>query len=167
MEWDKVDKLEIHVHDGGQANFASDNGTVYANQNNGNESTSIQQKKVKSRTQEYADKWNANMFLNDFDKRDENAGINVKLREVYLDKHLPHYMWEENRSVRKDIKDLLLEFIYETNVNKMLLILGHPGIGKSTLITWIAANFLKSLEKISVYKFASDLKNVNWKNNKV
>ena len=38
---------------------------------------------VKSRTKEYADKWNQNMFLNDFDKRDENAGVNVKLSEVY------------------------------------------------------------------------------------
>ena len=40
---------------------------------------------VKSRTQEYADKWDENMFLNDFDKRDENAGVNVKLSEVYLE----------------------------------------------------------------------------------
>ena len=42
---------------------------------------------------EYADKWNQNMFLNDFDKRDENAGVNVKLSEVYLEEHLPHYIW--------------------------------------------------------------------------
>lgn len=46
----------------------------------------------KSRTQEYADKWNANMFLNNFDKRDENAGVNIKLSEVYLEEHLPHYV---------------------------------------------------------------------------
>ena len=32
-----------------------------------------------NRTQEYVDKWNANMFLNDFDEWDENDGVNVKL----------------------------------------------------------------------------------------
>lgn len=165
MEWGRENKVEINANSGSQVIVAGDSAVVNATQNNRNVKNGSKHM-VKNRVLEYAKKWNENMFLNNFDKRDENAGINVKLREVYLDKHLPHYMWEENRNVRKDIKDLLLEFIYETNVNKMLLILGHPGIGKSTLITWIAANFIKSLEKISVYKFASDLKNINWKNNK-
>jgi len=44
----------------------------------------------------------------------------------------------------------------------MLLILGQPGIGKSTLITWIIANFEKSINDILVYKFASDLKKIDW-----
>lgn len=120
------------------------------------------QKKVKRRTQEYLDKWNENMFLNNFNKRDENAGVNVKLSEVYLEEHLPHYIWGENRTERSDLKDLLSEYIYEHNENKMLLILGQPGIGKSTLITWITANFVNEIDRILVYKFASDLKNVNW-----
>lgn len=120
--------------------------------------------KVKSRTQEYADKWNANMFLNDFDKRDENAGVNVKLSEVYLDEHLPHYIWGENKNERSDLKDLLEEYINEHNENKMLLILGQPGIGKSTLITWITANFENYRNNILVYQFASDLKNIDWIN---
>lgn len=44
----------------------------------------------------------------------------------------------------------------------MLLILGPPGIGKSTLVTWIAANFGDRIDDILVYKFASDFKNVDW-----
>lgn len=122
---------------------------------------------VKSRTQEYADKWNANMFLNNFNKRDENAGVNVKLSEVYLDKHLPHYIWGENKTEGSDLKDLLSEYIYEHNENKMLLILGQPGVGKSTLITWITANFTNVADDILVYQFASDLKNIKWQDGRI
>lgn len=116
---------------------------------------------VKSRTQEYADKWNENMFLNDFDKRDENAGINVKLSEVYLEEHLPHYIWGKNEKPSCDLKTLLSEYINVKSDKKMLLILGQPGIGKSTLITWITANFIDRNNDILVFQFASDLKNID------
>lgn len=119
---------------------------------------------VKSRTQEYADKWNQNMFLNDFDKRDENAGVNVKLSDVYLSNHLPHYIWGKNNSLRLDLEDLLSEYIYENN-NRILLIFGKPGIGKSTLITWITTHFEERIDDIFVYQFADDLENVNWQKN--
>lgn len=124
-------------------------------------------RQIQNRIQEYADKWNANMFLNDFDIRDENAGVNVKLSEVYLEEHLPHYIWEENKMPRNDLKLLLTEHIYEKKENQMLLILGQPGIGKSTLITWITANFIDKADDIIVYKFASDLKNIDWKNERI
>lgn len=119
------------------------------------------QQRIKSKTQEYADKWNANMFLNNFNKRDENAGVNVKLSEVYLDEHLPHYVWRGNANILEDLKKLLFEYIDENNDKKMLLVLGQPGIGKSTLITWITANFSNRVSDILVYQFASDLKNIN------
>lgn len=122
---------------------------------------------TKSRTQEYANKWNANMFLNNFDKRDENAGVNVKLREVYLDEHLPHYIWGDNRDKSTDLKELLSEYIEDYNDNKMLIILGQPGIGKSTLITWITANFNERIDDILVYQFASDLGNIDWQNDSI
>ncbi len=144
----------------GQINIANDNGIINVAQNN---SSNVYQK-IESRTKEYADKWNANMFLNDFNKRDENAGVNVKLSEVYLEKHLPHYKWKNNKNPKNDLKDLLSEYVIEKGKNKMLLILGQPGIGKSTLITWITANFLAKANEILVYKVASDLKNVDWQN---
>ncbi|MCX4328437.1 MAG: pentapeptide repeat-containing protein [Lachnospiraceae bacterium] len=117
--------------------------------------------KVKSRTQEYADKWNANMFLNDFNKRDENAGINVSLKDVYLEKHLPHYIWRENENESDDLKELLTEFIDDNKI-RTLLILGQPGIGKTTLITWLIVNFILHKEDILVYNFASDLNKIDW-----
>ena len=120
-------------------------------------------REIKSRTQEYADKWESNMFLNDFDKRDENAGVNVKLSEVYLEEHLPHYIWKDNddKEPSTDLKELISEYINEKR-DKMLLILGQPGIGKSTLITWIVANFVSKKDDILVYQFASDLRNIDW-----
>lgn len=134
---------------------------------------SLQNKKsIKSRTHEYADKWNDNMFLNNFDKRDENAGVNVKLGEVYLDEHLPQYTFMKNENSSNDLKELLSEYIYMHNKNKMLLILGQPGIGKSTLITWITASFINDIDyilndNILVYKFASDLKGIDWQSEKI
>lgn len=133
-----------------------------------NQNTSIH-KKIKSRTQEYADKWNANMFLNDFDKRDQRAGTNIKLSEVYLEEHLPHYIWKDNdeKEPSTDLKELLSEYINEKKDSQMLLVLGQPGIGKSTLITWITANFADRIDDILVYKFSCDLGKVEWKNNRV
>ncbi len=119
-------------------------------------------KRIKSRTQEYADKWNANMFLNDFDEWDENAGVNIKLSDVYLEQHLPHFVYGENTKESIDLKKFLTQYIEKSNENKMLLILGQPGIGKSTLITWITANFNKRLDDILVYQFASDFKDIEW-----
>ena len=49
----------------------------------------------------------------------------------------------------------------------MLLILGQPGIGKSTLITWITAHFTEKVDDILVYRFASDLKNIEWKSENI
>lgn len=120
---------------------------------------------VYSRTTDYNNIWNSNMFLNNYDKRDENAGINVKLNEVYLESHLPHYIWKNSINPRDDLKELLAEYIVgRKRENPMLLVLGQPGVGKSTLITWITANFTNELDNMLVYQFASDLKYVEFGN---
>jgi len=127
------------------------------------------QQKVNSRTQEYADKWNENMFLNDFDEWDEKAGVNVKLKDVYLENHLPHFKWGDNTEESDNLKKLLSKYIMKrnkkSNKNEMLLILGQPGIGKSTLITWIIAHFKNIRDDILVFRFVSDLKSIVWKTN--
>lgn len=170
MERQNIDKLEVNVFAGGQLNLALDNGQIHAAVNN-SERNHVKSN-IHSRTVEYLNKWNSNMFLNDFNKRDENAGVNISLKELYIEKHLPHYIWRENRKESDDLKNLLSEYMdknsdKEVN-NKMLFILGQPGIGKSTLITWITAHFIdniiKNINDILVYQFASDLKNVDWQN---
>lgn len=159
-----INKLEVHVQDGGQFNVAFDNGMVYAAQNNGNESANIQPK-VKSRTQEYLDKWDENMFLNDFSEWDENPGVNIKLKDVYIEEHLPHFKWKRNNEISTDIKRLFSGYMDKSNQKKkQLLILGQPGIGKSTLITWLVANFVNRIADILIYRFSSDLRNIDWNN---
>ena len=103
------------------------------------------------------------MFLNDYDARDEKAGVNIKLKDIYTKGQLPHYIWRENVKENGDIDELLKEYIYEFNKNKMLLILGQPGIGKSTLITWLINNYIEIEKDILVYRVASDLKNIDWR----
>lgn len=122
---------------------------------------------IVNRADEYAEKWNENVFLNDFNEEDENAGINIKLREIYVEECLPHYIWRTNINPSKRLKNLLAGHINEFNNEKMLLILGQPGIGKSTLITWLMANFAEKKDKFLVYQFASDLDNVNWQGNHI
>ncbi len=117
---------------------------------------------VKNRAQEYAEKWNENMFLNDFNEWDENYGVNVKLKDVYIDEHLPHFVWRNNRKTSKNMDELISKYIVKKKRNEMLLILGQPGIGKSTLITWITIKYKQNIEDLLVYQFAADLKNVNW-----
>lgn len=116
----------------------------------------------KNRAEEYAQKWDKNMFLNNFNKRDKNRGVNIKLRDLYLDKHLPHYTWGKNNTEDKDMDELLREYVVNIDDKKMLLILGQAGIGKSTLITWIMANLKEKKDDILVYQFASDLKGIDW-----
>lgn len=122
---------------------------------------------IKNRAGEYADKWEKNVFLNDFNKRDKNAGVNIKLQEIYPEKNLPHYKWKSNDEESADLKGLLREYIVDNDEKKMLLILGQAGIGKSTLITWIMANLVEKKESILVYQFASDLENIDWQGNDI
>lgn len=117
---------------------------------------------IQNRAEEYAAKWDKNVFLNDFNKRDKNAGVNIKLRDLYLDKQLPHYIWTTGDEPLSDLKELLREYTVDNDGKKMLLILGQPGIGKSTLITWMMANFGEKKDDFLVYQFASDLKNIDW-----
>lgn len=122
---------------------------------------------IVNRADEYAKKWNENVFLNNFNKRDKNAGVNIKLKELYLEEHLPHYVWEMNDEPLDDLRELLCEYTVDNDDKKMLLILGQAGIGKSTLITWIMANLVKKKDDIYIYQFASDLENIDWQGNDI
>lgn len=117
---------------------------------------------IVNRADEYAKRWNENVFLNNFNERDENAGVNIKLKDLYLEEHLPHYRWRKNRDNSYDLRNLLNEYIENNGEKKMLLILGQPGIGKSTLVTWMMANLVEKKDDILVYQFASDLDSVDW-----
>lgn len=120
---------------------------------------------VVNRADEYAQRWDKNVFLNNFNEEDENSGINIKLGEIYVEECLPHYIWKTNTKSSNKLKNLLAKYVININNKKMLLILGQPGIGKSTLITWIMANLVENIENILVYQFASDFSDINWQGN--
>lgn len=164
-----LEQKDIKINQEGfrKINEKLDNLTEIVSRENENKINIQKREPVKSRTQEYADKWNGNMFLNDFDEWDENAGVNVKLSDVYIDEHLPHFTWGSNVSESTNLRSFLSKYFYEKRENKMLLILGQPGIGKSTLITWITANFIDRVDDILVYKFASDLGDIDWQNGNI
>lgn len=147
-----------------QLNQKLDEVIIILNRKDGGDERDNERQKVKSRTQEYADKWNENMFLNDFSEWDEKAGTNVKLKDVYIETHLPHFIWGNNKRISSELKVLLSKYIDNKNKNQMLLILGQPGIGKSTLITWITKNLTHNIDRILVYKFVDDLNTIEWKN---
>lgn len=122
---------------------------------------------IVNRVNEYADRWNENVFLNNFNEEDENAGVNIKLEDIYRIECLPHYIWKTNTEPSNELEKLLMKYINKINGKKMLLILGQPGIGKSTLITWIMANLVEKREDILVYQFANDLGSINWQSENI
>lgn len=119
---------------------------------------------AENRAQDYKDKWDKPVFLNQFDDESEHApgSVNIRLKDIYLEPLLPHYTWKANSQVKCNLKDKLEDYIVAVGERRMLLILGQAGIGKSTLITWIMANLAAGKDQVLVYQFASDLENVNW-----
>ena len=116
---------------------------------------SEQKKRLPDRTEKYRKKWNENMFLNNFDEDDEAAGVNITLQELY---EQPVYRWKDNEKDSFNLMERLKKHTQGDDPNRrMLLILGQPGMGKSTMITWFINQFQSesSTEKkeILVYRF--------------
>lgn len=130
-----------------------------------NKSISSTQSNVKNLKTEYKNRWNRNVFLNNYFDLDEKQWKNIQLNEIYLSSSI-NYM--------KDINTLILEWLTLKRRQRLLLILGKPGVGKSTFITWLLnlseddkdytcreiARIIQQRE-IMVYRF-SDI-NIDWK----
>ena len=124
-------------------------------------------KRLPDRTDEYRKKWNENMFLNDFDEDDAEAGVNIPLCKL----HQPSFYRLKGQN--NDLENLGERLDKCTNgkdkKNRMLLILGQPGMGKSTLITWFLDQYknktITEKREILVYRF-TDL-NIDWSSNSI
>ena len=119
-------------------------------------------KRLPDRTEEYRRKWNENMFLNDFDEDDENAGVNIPLYKLY---QLPFYRLKNQKTDLSNLGERLDKCVQGRDIkNRMLLILGQPGMGKSTMITWFVHRYQEKQDvdkkEILVYRF-TDL-DVEW-----
>lgn len=119
-------------------------------------------KRLPDRTEEYRKKWTENMFLNDFDEDDEDAGVNIPLWQL----HQPTFYRLNGRDT--DLQNLAERLDKcmqgENKKSRMLLILGQPGMGKSTMITWLLDEYQKKTnddrKEILVYRF-TDI-DINW-----
>ena len=94
---------------------------------------------------EYANRWNKGLFLDD----------NILLSSVY---QLPHYTLSDSDDEQHDLHKLLQEALTQCNdfQKRMLTIFGHPGSGKSTLISYILNNCIIANDRtVHVYRFSS------------
>lgn len=122
----------------------------------------ISKRRLPDRTEEYQRKWNENMFLNDFDQDDENAGVNIPLWKLHK---VPYYRLKGQERDLKNLEERLEKCTRgDDPKNRMLLILGQPGMGKSTMITWFLNQYQKKdwdHKEILVYRF-TDLPDIAW-----
>ena len=126
-----------------------------------------QNKRLPDRTEEYCKKWTENMFLNDFDEDDEEAGVNIPLCELY---QLPFYRLKGQNKDLENLEKRLDRCTQGKDLkNRMLLILGQPGMGKSTMITWFVNRYQEredaDKKEMLVYRF-TDL-DIEWSFNSV
>ncbi len=158
MEKDKTNKVEIYIHDGGQGNFAFDNGQINATQNNltgiNNHKQSdkcnivVDKKFQNNKKQEYIDNWNSRLFLHQ-----DNEERPLTLADVFI---MPDYCYnveikEKDFSNQDTLEKIIEKFIVYNRTSNML-IKGVPGIGKTSIVSWIA-NKYKEDERIIILRF--------------
>ena len=114
-----------------------------------------QQEIVADRTKEYCDKWTEPMFLNNYE--DEEDGVRILQCELY---RISHYLYKVEEEPRADLENFLFH-----KLGNALLVLGHPGIGKSTMITWFL-NHYKGDKRVLVYRIA-DFPVEDWQNQRI
>lgn len=97
----------------------------------------------------FRNKWDDNLFLDDY----------MPLRHVY---QLPCY--DDFKSDLQDVLQKTLDLCSDFR-HRMLVILGHPGSGKSTLITYLLNNCSISKDRtIRCYRF-SGFESIDWNRN--
>ncbi|MEY8392223.1 pentapeptide repeat-containing protein [Lachnospiraceae bacterium 45-W7] len=148
MEMDNKIKYEINVNNG-QAIFAGNSATIYATQNNGNEDINKKIEEFKNnKKQAYINNWNRRLFLH-LDN-DENP---ITLADAFI---IPDYkMHESIKRIRFSADDTLEQIIdkfIKYNKSSTMLITGVPGIGKSSITSWLAHRY-KEDDNVIILRF--------------
>ena len=140
MEKTEVNKVEIYVHDGGQFNLALDHGQINAVVEN-DESNAVIQNRVEkfqnNKKRDYIDNWNSRLFLHQ--DNDENP---ITLADAFI---MPDF--QMHKSIKRigfsedDTLDKIIEKFAAYDKTSTMLITGVPGIGKSTITSWIANQY--------------------------
>lgn len=152
MEWDKENKVEINAHNGSQVIIAGGGATVNATQNNGNKRSENAKDNGEifqnDKKQKYIDNWNSRLFLHlDNDERP------ITLADAFI---MPDF--EMHKSINRigfssdDTLDKIIEKFIKYDKTSIMLITGVPGIGKSSITSWIA-NEYKDYEGVIILRF--------------
>lgn len=148
MNEDNIDRNVINTYNGGQVIVANDNATVYAVQNNCRVNANSCVKFQNNKKQDYIDNWNSRLFLHtDNDERP------ITLADAFI---VPDYDYRiQVGSINFSDNDTLDEAIskfmkYDRSSN--MLIVGVPGIGKTSIVSWIA-NKYKENNDIIILRF--------------
>jgi len=149
MEWDKENKVEINAHNGSQVIIAGDSATVYATQNNVNDSVSI--KKVKfqnNKKQKYIENWNSRLFLHI--NNDEKP---LTLADAFIVPDCVKHKLIKGIDVSESDKlDIVIKKFINYKKTSTMLLAGVPGIGKSSITSWIA-NKYKDEDSVIILRF--------------
>ena len=86
---------------------------------------------AKNMYQEYKSHWTDNVFLND--DSGENAWMNMELKDIYMATRVQG----DDHDEPVDMDSFIVKRLNARDKKRMTLILGQPGIGKSTFITYL------------------------------
>ena len=121
----------------GQMNYVRDNARIHATQNNGNKNCGANEDVVKfknNKKENYVDNWNSRLFLH----QDQNEQP-ITLENTFI---MPDYkMLKSVGGIGFSSNDTLKEIIdkfKQFQKTSTMLITGVPGIGKSSITSWIA-----------------------------
>ncbi len=148
---ESIQQTIYNVSSGGQVYVANDNGhiNVGVNQSSSNRNNIIQAEKFKNnKKQDYIDNWNSRLFLHvDNDER------LLTLADAFImpdfDYHIKvgrYKFWDG------DSLDNVIQKFMEYAASLNMLIIGTPGMGKSSIVSWIA-NQYKDSDNIIILRF--------------
>ena len=149
MREDNVDKNVINAYNGGQVIVANDNATVYAVQNNSKvitDNINNCEKFQKNKKQDYIDNWNSRLFLHV-----DNNERPITLADAFI---VPDYDYRiKVGSINfSDTMDEVIKKFMKYNKSANMIITGVPGIGKTSIVAWMA-NEYKESDDVFILRF--------------
>ncbi len=138
MNGDSAGKIEINVNNGGMVSIADGHSVINAVQNNNNVSANCR-KFQNNKKQDYIDNWNSRLFLHiDNDERPLTLADVFIMPEVRFVKQVNSIKFSDNDT----LDEIIAKFIkYHRSSN--MLIMGVPGIGKTSIVSWIAGEYIE------------------------
>ena len=151
MQGEKITNVTLNADHGAQVIIAGDHATVFATQNNEKESFGVNEEVVAFRNnkkENYIDNWNSRLFLHQ-----DNNEAPMTLAESFL---TPDYKIckcvDRIGFSSGDILDVIIDKFIQYRKTSTMLITGVPGIGKSSIVSWLA-NQYKDDVKIVILRF--------------